>query len=60
VRATVRSAVLRHPALPVAVALTLLTRATRDDLEGLRRQPGVSNLVRACAERVLADRAAGV
>ena len=59
-RTAVRSALLRNPALPTALALTLLTRATRDDLESLRRKPGIPELLKACAERVLADRAAGV
>lgn len=55
-RPAVRSALLRHPELPSAVALTLLTRASLDDLRGLRDSVRASALVRACAERVLAER----
>ena len=57
-RAGVRSAVLRHPELPAPMALALLTRATLDDLRGLRDSPRSSRLLRACAERVLAERVA--
>jgi hypothetical protein len=60
VRAAVRSALLRNRDLPVARALTLLTRATADDLLGLRDSPGVPQLLKACAERVLARRAGEV
>ena len=56
VRPAVRSAMLRNPALPLALALALLTRASREDLEGLRAAPGVPPILKACAERVLADR----
>jgi len=59
-RPGVRSAVLRSPSLPDALALTLLTRASREDLLGIRDSPRKSTLVRACAERVLAERAAQV
>ena len=58
-RAGIRSAVLRNPALPRAVALGLLSRASLEDLRGLRDSPRTSALIRACAERVLADRLAG-
>ena len=58
VRPAVRSAVLRNPALPPALALGLLARASEEDLKGLRDSPGASPLVRACAERMLAQRAA--
>ena len=57
-RAGVRSALLRNPALPKAAALSLLTRASRADLEGLLHAPAIAPLLRACAERVLADRLA--
>jgi hypothetical protein len=57
-RPAVRSALLRNPALPLSLALHLLSRATREDLEGLRGMPGAPALLRACAERVLADRLA--
>jgi hypothetical protein len=55
-RPAVRSALLRHPELPPAVALTLLTRASLDDLRGIRDSSRASALLRACAERVLAER----
>jgi hypothetical protein len=55
-RPGVRSALLRNPSVPLSVALALLTRASREDLEGLRGMPGVPDLLKACAERVLADR----
>src|SRR5262249_17579279 len=56
-RPAVRSALLRNAALPVSAALSLLTRASPQDLEGLCGTPGVPDLLKACAERVLADRA---
>src|SRR5215470_19042825 len=59
-RPGVRSAILRHPALPLGVALSLLTRASLDDLRGVLESPRVTPLVKACAERVLAERGAGV
>ena len=55
-RPGVRSALLRHPELPSAVALSLLTRASLDDLRGLVDSTRASPLVKACAERVLAER----
>jgi hypothetical protein len=55
-RPSVRSALLRNRRLPVAVALALLTRASREDLLGLLDAPGVSELLKACSERVLAQR----
>ena len=58
-RAGVRSALLRNAALPEPMALGFLTRATRGDLEGLVSAPGVSRLLRLCAQRVLAERASG-
>jgi hypothetical protein len=60
VRPAVRSAVLRNPVLPVPVALSLLTRASVDDLRGMVESPRTTALLRACAERVLADRVAAV
>ena len=59
-RPGVRSAILRNPNLPVALGLSLLTRATLDDLRGVRDSPRSPSLLKACAERVLADRAAEV
>jgi len=59
-RPSVRSALLRNRRLPMAVALALLTRASLEDLEGLRDSPGVSELLKACAQRVLAQRASQV
>jgi len=58
-RAGVRSALLRNPALPEPLALGFLTRATRDDLVGLASAPGVSRFLRLCAQRVLAERGHG-
>ncbi len=55
-RPGVRSAVLRSRNLPDTLALTLLTRASLDDLRGVRDAPHRSALLRACAERVLAER----
>lgn len=59
-RPAVRSSILRNPVLPVPLTLSLLTRASFDDLRGLLESPRTAPLVRACAERVLAERAAGV
>jgi hypothetical protein len=59
-RAAVRSTILRNPSLPVPLALSLLTRASLEDLRGVRDSPRSADLVRACAERVLAERTAGV
>lgn len=56
-RAAVRSAVLRSPSLPLSLGLSLVTRASLEDLRGLRDAPGTAPLLRACAERVLAERA---
>jgi hypothetical protein len=55
-RPALRSALLQNPGLPTAVALSLLSRASARDLEGLLTAPGVSRLLKACAERVLARR----
>ena len=55
-RASVRSALLRNPRLPAPLALGLLIRATAEDLEGLTLSPTASPLLKACAERVLAER----
>jgi hypothetical protein len=55
-RPALRSALLRNPRLPRAVALSLLPRASASDLAGVRETPGVSRLIKACAERVLAQR----
>lgn len=59
-RIGVRSALLRNRSVPEALALSLLSRATAEDLIGLQEAPGVSALLRACAERVLAERTGGV
>jgi hypothetical protein len=40
----------------MAVALSLLPRANAADLAGLLETSGVSPLVKACAERVLAEK----
>lgn len=55
-RPALRSTLLRNPRLPTAVALSLLPRAPTADLAGIVRTPGISRLVRACAQRVLAQR----
>jgi len=57
-RPAVRSTLLRNHALPVPLALSLLTRANRDDLRGVLESPRTPSLVRACAERVIAERTA--
>ena len=59
-RPGVRSALLRNPALPTAAGLGLLTSSSRRELRELLENRGVSQILRACAERVLAERAAGV
>jgi len=56
VRPALRSALLRNPALPLAVALSLLSRASSADLAGILETPGIFRLVKACAERHLARR----
>jgi hypothetical protein len=55
-RPGVRSALLRNPSLPRPLAVSLLTRASRGDLEGLLAAPGISQFLRLCAKRVLAQR----
>jgi hypothetical protein len=55
-RPAIRSALLRNVRLPTAIALSLLSRATLADLLGIRSTPRASPLIRACAERVLAQR----
>ena len=44
-RPGVRGAVLRHPNLPVPLALSLLTRASLEDLKGVRESPRSSALL---------------
>jgi hypothetical protein len=55
-RPVLRSTLLRNPALPAAVALSLLSRASAADLNGILESPGLSRLLKACAERYLARR----
>ncbi len=55
-RSGVRSAILRNPNLPVSLGLALLTRASLEDLRGVRESPRSPALLKACAERVLAER----
>ncbi len=55
-RPALRSALLQNPGLPTAVALSLLSLASAADLAGLLEASGISRLVKACAERVLARR----
>lgn len=56
-RSAVRSALLRNPMTPQELALGLLSRATAEDLKSLRQSPAASKLLKACAQRVLAQRA---
>ena len=56
-RPGVRGALLRNRSLPTASALALLTGARPRDLRELLELPGLSQILRACAERVLAERA---
>jgi hypothetical protein len=55
-RPALKSALLLNPRLPLAVALALLPRASAADLSGLLEATGISPLIKACAERVLAHR----
>jgi hypothetical protein len=55
-RPGVRSALLRNPSLPVPVALGLLPRASRADLDGIVESPQSPEILKACAERLLARR----
>jgi hypothetical protein len=55
-RPGVRSALLRNPSLPLAVALGLLPRASRADLDGILESPHAAEILKACAERLLARR----
>jgi hypothetical protein len=59
-RLAVRSAILRNPGLSAPLALSFLTRASLEDLRGVRDSPHASPLLKACAERVLAERTAEV
>ncbi len=59
-RPAVRSAVLRNPGLPPPLALSLLTRASLEDLRGLRDSTRAPELLKACAQRVLAERSGEV
>jgi hypothetical protein len=59
-RQGVRSALLRNPTLPVPVALGLLPRASRADLDGILESPQAAEILKACAERILARRVFGV
>jgi len=59
-RPVVRGALLRNPSLPTAAALSLLTGARARELRDLLESPGLSRILRACAERVLAERGSEV
>lgn len=59
-RPGVRGSLLRHRALPTAAALSLLTSASSGELRDLLTIPGIRLILRACAERVLAQRERGV
>jgi hypothetical protein len=58
-RPSVRGALLRNRGLPTGSGLALLTGASSKDLRELLSNTGLSLLLRACAERVLAERASG-
>jgi hypothetical protein len=55
-RPGVRSALMRNRRLPTGAALSLLTSAGSGELRDLLEHPGLSLILRACAERVLAQR----
>jgi len=55
-RPGVRSALLRNRALPVGAALSLLTVSRDRELRELLENPSLARILRACAERVLAQR----
>jgi hypothetical protein len=55
-RPGVRSALMRNRRLPTGAALSLLTSAGSGELRDLLEHPGLSRILRACAERVLAQR----
>jgi hypothetical protein len=59
-RPGVRGALLRNRSLPTAAALGLLTGARSRELRELLESPGLSRILRACAERVLAERVSEV
>lgn len=48
-RPPVRAALMVHPGLPRASALSLLSSASRDELRRVAGQPGVDPLLKACA-----------
>ena len=58
-RPGVRGALLRNRALPTAAALGLLSGARPRELRELLESPGLSRILRACTERVLAERVGG-
>jgi hypothetical protein len=55
-RPAVRSSLLRNRRLPTGAALSLLTSAGTGELRDLLDHPALSRLLRACVERVLAER----
>jgi hypothetical protein len=55
-RPAVRSSLLRNRRLPTGAALSLLTSAGTGELRDLLAHPALSRLLRACVERVLAER----
>lgn len=59
-RAGVRGALLRNRALPTGPALSLLTVSRDRELRELLENPSLSRILRACAERVLAQRGSEV
>lgn len=55
-RPAVRSTLLRNRRLPTGAALSLLTSAGTGELTDLLSHPSLSRILRACVERVLAQR----
>jgi hypothetical protein len=55
-RPGVRGALLRNRSLPTGAALALLSGARDGELSELLENPNLTKILRACAERVLADR----
>jgi hypothetical protein len=55
-RPAVRATLLRNRRLPTGAALSLLTSAGTGELRDLLSHPSLSRILRACVERVLAER----
>jgi len=59
-RPAVRSALLRNRGLPTGAGLSLLTVCRDLELRELLENPSLARILRACAQRVLAERGSGV